>query len=163
METLDRLEEMLADFAGTLILVSHDRDFIDRLATSTIALDGRGNTVETPGGWSDFLSQNPGFLTPEGAPAPKAGKPSAAVRAAPTTKLSFKDQRRLAELETLMPTLAQAIATQERLLADPDLYAKSPARFAAALAELDRLKTDLARSEEEWLTLEARREALAKT
>ena len=68
METLDLLEAMLADYDGTLVLISHDRDFIDRLATSTIALDGRGRTVETPGGWSDFRSQNPGFF--DSGPAP---------------------------------------------------------------------------------------------
>src|SRR5258707_3952812 len=62
METLDLLEDLLADYDGTLILVSHDRDFIDRLATSTIALDGRGKVIETPGGWEDLLRQNPGFF-----------------------------------------------------------------------------------------------------
>jgi ATP-binding cassette subfamily F protein uup len=66
METLDLLEDLLADYDGTLILVSHDRDFIDRLATSTIALDGHGNAVETPGGWSDFVRQNPGFFEGDG-------------------------------------------------------------------------------------------------
>src|SRR5215207_9506667 len=62
MDTLDLLEDLLADYEGTLILVSHDRDFIDRLATSTIGLDGSGRAVETPGGWQDFMSQNPGFF-----------------------------------------------------------------------------------------------------
>jgi ATP-binding cassette subfamily F protein uup len=62
MDTLDLLEEALEDYAGTLLLVSHDRDFIDRLASSTIALDGRGRVVETPGGWTDFMGQNPGFF-----------------------------------------------------------------------------------------------------
>ena len=62
MDTLDLLEALLADYDGTLILVSHDRDFIDRLATSTIGLDGRGNAAESPGGWSDFNRQHPGFF-----------------------------------------------------------------------------------------------------
>ena len=61
-------QDLLADFEGTLILVSHDRDFIDRLATSTIALDGRGNVVETPGGWTDLMDQNPGFFSAVRAP-----------------------------------------------------------------------------------------------
>ena len=78
METLDLLEEVLADYEGTLILVSHDRDFIDRLATSTIALNGRGGIVETPGGWSDFQSQNPGFLELTRRPPPQAGQALAA-------------------------------------------------------------------------------------
>src|SRR5579872_3397260 len=84
METLDLLEDVLADYDGTLILVSHDRDFIDRLATSTIALDGAGHIVETPGGWSDFIRQNPDFFDAVRAPAPAAApKPSA--RPAPPT------------------------------------------------------------------------------
>src|SRR5690606_11311044 len=103
METLDLLEDLLADYEGTLVLVSHDRDFIDRLATSTIALDGQGRVVETPGGWTDFLSQNPGFFG-EAAPAPvaapkgSAGGPPKTEAPARPTKLSYKDQRRLAEL-----------------------------------------------------------------
>ncbi|WP_291836251.1 ABC-F family ATP-binding cassette domain-containing protein, partial [Brevundimonas sp.] len=64
MDTLDKLEELLESYDGTLILVSHDRDFVDRLATSTIAMNGRGDIVETPGGWTDFIRQNPGFLQP---------------------------------------------------------------------------------------------------
>ena len=104
METLDLLEDLLADYAGTLILVSHDRDFIDRLATSTIALDGRGNAVETPGGWTDFKRQNPQFLEKgeSGSVARKAAPAAASAPAAakrPAAKLSFKDQRRLEELE----------------------------------------------------------------
>ena len=96
MDTLELLEELLADYDGTLLLVSHDRDFIDRLATSTIALNGRGRVVETPGGWTDFQSQNPGFLHPD----PKtggggsrtgrgAGRTSAPAAAAPVRKMSF--------------------------------------------------------------------------
>jgi ATP-binding cassette subfamily F protein uup len=162
METLDLLEDMLADFEGALILVSHDRDFIDRLATSTIALDGRGHIVETPGGWRDFLSQNPGFLEEQGAKLRRGGK-SAAPPKAPVVKgkLSFKDQRRLSELETQMPALANAIIRQEAVLADTGLYGRAPAQFDAAMLTLERLRRDLAASEEEWLTLEARREALA--
>jgi ATP-binding cassette subfamily F protein uup len=162
METLDLLEDMLADFEGALILVSHDRDFIDRLATSTIALDGRGHIVETPGGWRDFLSQNPGFLDIAEAPAKRGGKGGAPPKSpAVKTKLSFKDQRRLSELETQMPALAEAISRQEAVLADPGLYGRAPAKFDAAMASLERLKYDLAKAEDEWLALEARREALA--
>jgi ATP-binding cassette subfamily F protein uup len=164
METLDLLEDMLAEFDGALILVSHDRDFIDRLATSTIALDGRGHVVETPGGWTDFMEQNPGFLDPPGAPPARVAKPpkaSAPVKAAPpAAKLSFKDQHRLKELEALMPKLSAAIAHEEAHLADPNLYTRQPAKFDAALKTLDKLRADLAKAEEEWLDLEARREAL---
>jgi ATP-binding cassette subfamily F protein uup len=162
MDTLDLLEDLLADYEGTLILVSHDRDFIDRLATSTIALDGAGRVVETPGGWQDFLSQNPGFFQPlSGAPArssPKAPPPKAEpVKAA---KLSYKDQRRLLELETAVAGLPAKIAKLEADLADPGLYSRDRAAFDRISKTLDAARAELAASEEEWLLLEERREAL---
>ena len=83
MDTLDLLEDLLADYDGTLILVSHDRDFVDRLATSTIALNGRGDIVETPGGWTDFIRQNPGFLQPGANPRPQDKEAAARAAAAP--------------------------------------------------------------------------------
>ena len=161
METLELLEDMLSDYAGTLILVSHDRDFIDRLATSTIALDGRGRVVETPGGWADFLLQNPGFLAEPQSAAPAKKIKAAAPRAASAqAKLSFKDQHRLAQLDALMPKLADEIARHDAALHDPDLYARDPATFTRTSKMLDKASADLAAVEDEWLTLEARREAL---
>ncbi|MDP8917168.1 MAG: ABC-F family ATP-binding cassette domain-containing protein [Pseudomonadota bacterium] len=178
MDTLDHLEEILADYDGTLLLVSHDRDFIDRLATSTIALDGRGRVVETPGGWADFQSQNPGFFDPSGSradPRPGVGAPvppdkslasdGPVLRTDPRgeggkRKLSYKDARRLEELEALMPRLADQIAAAERVLADPELYARDPGRFDATMRALDGARVQLAAAEEEWLALETRREAL---
>jgi ATP-binding cassette subfamily F protein uup len=162
MDTLDLLEDMLADYAGTLILVSHDRDFIDRLATSTIALDGRGHTVETPGGWKDFLIQNPGFLDPPEAPARKSRPPPAARPVSAPAKLSFKDQRRLAELEASLEALPAEIATLERELADPGFYGRDPAGFAGVTRSLEAARARLADTEEAWLDLESRREALAR-
>ena len=163
MDTLDLLEDLLADYEGTLILVSHDRDFIDRLATSTIALDGHGRAVETPGGWSDFLSQNPGFFREidRGGPEPlkAVAQPARPVKA--QTKLSYKDQRRLEELDRLMPRLQDEIIALERRLEDPDLYARDPAGFDAVMQDLAAARSGLAEAEEEWLTLEERREALA--
>jgi len=165
MDTLDLLEDLLADYEGTLILVSHDRDFIDRLATSTIGLDGKGNAVETPGGWQDFVSQNPGFFSrlpiaafaaAKTAPTPPPAKPEP-VKAG---KLSYKDQRRLGELETLIAQAPGKAAALEARLADPGLYGRDPAGFQNISRELDRLRADLASAEEEWLALEERREAL---
>jgi len=162
METLDLLEEVLADYAGTLILVSHDRDFIDRLATSTIALDGRGRVVETPGGWSDFLTQTPGFLTP--APAarsePADAKPPRSAN--PAARLSYKDERRLAELETRMGDLPAEIERLEKRLADPGLYVRDAGAFARASGALSAARAELAESEHTWLTLQERREGLAR-
>jgi ATP-binding cassette subfamily F protein uup len=164
MDTLDLLEDLLADYEGTLILVSHDRDFIDRLATSTIGLDGKGNAIETPGGWQDFISQNPGFFArlPVAAfTAPKAAPPAPPPRAEPSrAKLSYKDQRRLAELETLIAEGPTKVAKLESDLADSGLYSRDPARFQRLSAELETLRTQIISAEEEWLALEERREAL---
>jgi len=162
MDTLDLLEEMLADYAGTLILVSHDRDFIDRLATSTIALDGRGHAVETPGGWKDFLIQNPGFLdTPEPGPVRRPKTAAPARPPAVSGKLSFNEQRRLTELETRLESLPGEIARLEQALADPGLYGRDPASFAKTSEALESARVSLAETEEAWLELESRREALA--
>jgi ATP-binding cassette subfamily F protein uup len=173
MDTLDLLEDLLADYEGTLILVSHDRDFINRLASSTIGLDGRGNAVETPGGWQDFTSQNPGFFG-RGAPTLAAAAKSAQAAKAPAkspskspppapavTKLSYKDQRRLEELERLVADLPTRIAGLETELADPGLYARDAAAFARLSGELETLRRRLSSAEDEWLALEARKEALS--
>ncbi|CAN1521473.1 Uup ATPase components of ABC transporters with duplicated ATPase domains [Caulobacteraceae bacterium] len=161
METLDLLEDLLADFDGTLILVSHDRDFIDRLASSTIALDGRGRVVETPGGWTDFLAQNPGFFedrNPGGAKAIQAPKAEPKKAAA---KLTYKDQRRLEELDALIHKLPGEIAKLEAALADPNLYSRDPASFDRIMKSSEKARADLAAAEDEWLALEEKREALA--
>jgi ATP-binding cassette subfamily F protein uup len=170
MDTLDLLEELLADYDGTLLLVSHDRDFIDRLATSTIALDGRGRTVETPGGWQDFTRQNPGFFAgafdaahqavskakaaPVRSAAPVAAPPAAKA------KLTFKDAHRLKELEALVPKLTDTIKALETQLDDPGLFARDRAAFDKLMAQLDRKRLELAAGEEEWLKLEEKRESL---
>ena len=167
MDTLDLLEDLLADYEGTLILVSHDRDFVDRLATSTIALDGHGKVVETPGGWQDFLSQNTGFFksvadgAAQPAPAPKSS-PAPRVEPPKPSKLSYKDQRRLQELDAAIAALPGKIAKLEADLADPNLYARDPAAFAKLSAALESARQELSASEEEWLELEERREALAR-
>ena len=172
MDTLDKLEELLEQYDGTLILVSHDRDFVDRLATSTIAMNGRGDIVETPGGWTDFIRQNPGFLAPPpaGGGGPRsdgkgkdAGKSAAPPPPAPkkTGKLSFKDAHRLKELEGLLETLPDAIARHDATLADPDLYARDPKAFDAAMKAAEKARSDLDSAELEWLELEEKKAALA--
>ncbi len=165
MDTLDLLEELLADYDGTLILVSHDRDFIERLATSTIGLDGRGRAVETPGGWSDFLSQNPGFFGAVAAPAKpgppirKAATPTPAQTARPA-KLTFKDSHRLEVLETLIPKLESEIKQHEAALEDAGLYARDPKGFERIMKALDAARSGLASAETEWLELAEKRESL---
>lgn len=168
MDTLDKLEELLEQYDGTLILVSHDRDFVDRLATSTIAMNGRGDIVETPGGWTDFIRQNPGFLQPGANPRPQdkeaakraEANPAPAVAAKKPGKLTFKDAHRLKELEGLLESLPADIARHDETLSDPDLYARDRKAFDRATANADRARTLLAAAEEEWLALEEKKAAL---
>jgi len=173
MDTLDKLEELLESYDGTLILVSHDRDFVDRLATSTIAMNGRGDIVETPGGWTDFIRQNPGFLKPGANPRPqdkdaaqRAAASPAPASLAPATpkkpgKLTFKDAHRLKELEGLLASLPDDIARHDATLSDSGLFARERRAFDKATANTGRARALLAAAEEEWLELEAKREALA--
>jgi ATP-binding cassette subfamily F protein uup len=185
METLDLLEDLLADYDGTLVLVSHDRDFIDRLATSTIALDGHGRAVETPGGWTDFKRQNPGFfdqgppssaprsLPPKGAeedahaevsilpPLGEVGRRPEGGFSSPQpqkVKLTYKDQRRLEEAERETHDLPAEITRLETVLADPDLYTRDPARFDATMKAIDAARLALEKAEEDWLELSERLE-----
>ncbi|MBU4433059.1 MAG: ABC-F family ATP-binding cassette domain-containing protein [Alphaproteobacteria bacterium] len=170
MDTLDLLEDLLADFEGTLILVSHDRDFIDRLATSTIAMNGHGNVIETPGGWTDLIDQNPDFF--KGARGAGGGDfatgaavsksvPVAPAPAKKTVKLSYKDQRRLEECEALVAASPKIIGDLEAKLADPAFYAQDPNGFAKIMKALDKARADLAQAEEDWMALEEKRETLA--
>jgi ATP-binding cassette subfamily F protein uup len=169
MDTLDKLEELLEGYDGTLILVSHDRDFIDRLSTSTLALNGRGDIVETPGGWTDFIRQNPGFLQPGANPRPQdkaaaqraAEAPPPAVAPKKTAKLSFKDAHRLKELETLIDTLPATIAKHDATLADPTLYTRDPKTFDATMKAAEKARADLEADEMEWLELEEKKAVLA--
>ncbi|GAA0389454.1 ABC-F family ATP-binding cassette domain-containing protein [Brevundimonas terrae] len=163
IDTLDKLQELLDGYDGTLILVSHDRDFVDRLATSTIAMNGRGDIVETPGGWTEFVRQNPGFIqAPKaGIAAPSAPKPPATpIATKKPTKLSFKDTHRLAEIEKLMESLPKEIAKQDALMADPDLYSKNPAAFDKAMKAAEKARSELESIELEWLELEEKKAAL---
>jgi ATP-binding cassette subfamily F protein uup len=163
LETLDLLEEMLAEYAGTVLLVSHDRDFLDRVVTSTIAFEGDGRWQEYAGGYSDMLAQR-------GAPgaAPAAGKPSAKRGEAPAAqgkpaavarKMSFKERH---ELEKILPpriaALQAEIARCQALLADGALYTRDATKFEAATAGLAKAAAALAAAEERWLELEVLRE-----
>ncbi|HEY4343052.1 MAG TPA: ATP-binding cassette domain-containing protein [Parvibaculum sp.] len=162
METLDLLQEMLTDYEGTVLLVSHDRDFLDRVVGSVIALDGSGNAEEYPGGYSDWLR----FTRDRAAPRPASKADGAATskseRVAKTsTKLSYKDARLLEELGAKMPKLQGDIARLETQLADPGLYARNPAEFAKITSRHDALRAELERAEEQWLELEMKREELS--
>ena len=157
LETLDLLQEMLADYPGTVLLVSHDRDFLDRVVTSTIAAEGNGVWTEYAGGYSDMLVQRGPVAPP---PPPRATAKLANTRNAKSGKMSFKDKHALESLPGQMAALQARIDALELELADPNLYRKNAARFAAATAELTQVQAKLAAAEERWLELEAIREAL---
>ncbi|MFN3613425.1 MAG: ABC-F family ATP-binding cassette domain-containing protein [Rubrimonas sp.] len=164
VETLDLLEELLADYDGTVLLVSHDRDFLDRVATSVIAHEGDGRWVEYAGGWTDHLAQKAQAPTVEKpAPAKETPKPAAASPAPrpASRKMSYAQTRRLEALPAEMDRLTREIGKLEEFLADPTLYARDPRAFDKVTAELAARRTALEAAEEEWLTLEELREASA--
>ncbi len=159
LETLDLLQEVLAEHPGTVLLVSHDRDFLDRVATSTIAAEGEGRWVEYAGGYSDMLAQRG---TPMGSEAPRrrdAAAPRPSTRPAPT-KMSFKDRHALQTLPDQMAALQAKIAGLQAELSDATLYRRNAARFAAATTALAEAARKLAAAEERWLELELLRETL---
>lgn len=162
IETLDLLQELLSDYDGTVLLVSHDRDFLDRVATSTIALEGDGRAVEYAGGWTDFRAQR-GAVGADASIGRKRGKQAAKpAEKAPKVakKLTFADQRRLDTLPAEIDRLGVEIAKLEEFMADPELYAKSPAKFEKASLALSERQAALMQAEEDWLTLEALREEI---
>jgi ATP-binding cassette subfamily F protein uup len=159
MDTLDLLEEMLADYDGTLLVVSHDRDFLDRLVTSVIAVEGDGSAREYVGGYSDYLTQRP--TAKETPKADAKAAPQTPARPKTQAKLSYKDQRELDELPARLEKLAAEIAKLESELADPALFERNPGRFDTAVKRLDAARAELESAEERWLELETLREELA--
>ncbi|KIT17213.1 ABC-F family ATP-binding cassette domain-containing protein [Jannaschia aquimarina] len=160
VETLDLLQDVLGGFDGTVLLVSHDRDFVDRIADRTIAPLGRGRWGVFAGGWSDYLEQRPTPETAEERKAPQ--KPVRAPEAAPApqrARLSFTESHRLDELPDVIARLEAEIGKLEGLLTEPDLYARDPVKFGKATEMLAERQAALSAAEEEWLTLAERAEA----
>jgi ATP-binding cassette subfamily F protein uup len=162
LETLDLLQELLAEYAGTVLLVSHDRDFLDRVVTSVIAGTGDGDWTEYAGGYTDMLAQMaPATAMPAAAAGPRApGASRAQPAGSGSRRMSFKDRHALETLPARIEALQADIARLGAVLADPDLYARNAARFAAATAALVKAQEGLAAAEEQWLALEMQREAL---
>ncbi len=160
LETLDLLQEMLSDYNGTVLLVSHDRDFLDRIVTSTIALEGDGHATEYPGGYADYLRQR---KKPEktNTPTQKKSSPKKEKTTKPQRKLSYKQQRRSEELSDLLPKLDLVISKLEQDLADPDLFSNNPERFNKTIAALEEARKRKNTAEEEWLELELLKEELS--
>ena len=152
LETLDVLEEMLGDYEGTVILISHDRDFLDRVVTSVIVPEGDGRWIEYAGGYSDMLAQRgedlareaPNMTTAEEKKETKAAAPSAA----PKRRLNFNEKHALETLPKTIAKLQAEIAKQQKLLDDPDLYAKDRKKFDAASAAMAKAQEELAAAED---------------
>jgi ATP-binding cassette subfamily F protein uup len=149
MDTLDLLQEVLADFSGTVLLVSHDRDFLDRLVTSVLVMEGKGRVQEYAGGYSDMLRQRRPSAPPPPAKPVTAAKPKAAP-AGPK-----RPERELARVMTRIEALETAISALETRLADPDLFRRDPKGFESATAELLTTRQALEEAEARWAELEA--------
>ena len=158
LETLDLLQEVIADYDGTVLIVSHDRDFLDRTVTITLGLDGSGKVDVVAGGYEDWERRR----KEEAAPVRQPLKAKAAALPTPKqqTKLTYKDQRDYDLLPSRIEELETEIARDEELLSDPDLYSRDPKRFAALTAAIDKARAELDAAEERWLQLAEQVEAL---
>ena len=161
IETLDLLQELLDEYQGTVILVSHDRDFIDRIATQSILLEGEGTHTLYAGGWSDILAQGGGIAPSAPEATQKRSKPKTKVEATKTAapKLSFTEKHRLDVLPDEIDRLNAEIAKLEEFLATPNLFTDAPAKFQKATDGLVERQQALVDAEEEWLGLMEKSEA----
>ena len=158
LETLDLLQEVIADYDGTVLIVSHDRDFLDRTVTVTLGLDGSGQVDVIVGGYADWVAKR----QPKNAP--RTEKKASAVPPPPksaSTKLSYKDQRDLDLLPKTIEKLEQDIVRDEEALADPSLYTRDPKRFAALTKAIEQARADKDSAEERWLELAEKAEGLS--
>jgi ATP-binding cassette subfamily F protein uup len=161
LETLDLLQEVIADYQGTVLLVSHDRDFLDRTVTITLGLDGSGKIDIVAGGYDDWEKRRrPQKPASKSAPAKPPERPQSAGRA--TSKLSYKDQRDLDRLPVEVERLESEIARTEDALHDPNLYARDPKRFHALTEHIVALRREKAAAEERWLEVAAMAEELSR-
>ena len=173
LETLDLLQELLADYPGTLLLVSHDRDFLDRVVTSVIASEGDGHWIEYAGGYTDMLAQRKGAAAAAsgtdavGSPTGERSRPStklsstrsAGTEPAQKRKLSFKQKHALETLPGTMVALEAEIGKLAAAVADP-ATARDTAKLGAATARLGAAQAELSAAEEQWLELEMQRQEL---
>jgi ATP-binding cassette subfamily F protein uup len=175
VETLDLLQELLDDYDGTVLLVSHDRDFLDRVATATVAMEGDGRATVYAGGWSDYRAQRaqaagdgagrdgqrkPGQDNAKPAAKPAQGKPATQESGgASASALTFTEEHRRRALPAEIERLEAEIAKLEEFLSAPDLYTREPAKFNKATQALAARQKALAAAEEEWLALEEKAEA----
>lgn len=159
LETLDLLQEVIGDYEGTVLIVSHDRDFLDRTVTVTLGLDGSGTVDVVAGGYADWVAKRKAAPDAKKAAPKAAPSPAAPVQA--KTKLSYKDQRDYELLPKRIEELEAGIARDEAKLADPDLYAKDPAQFDRLMKAIEKAREEKDGAEMRWLELAEQVEALA--
>jgi len=173
LETLDLLQEVIADYDGTVLIVSHDRDFLDRTVTITLGLDGSGKVDVVAGGYEDWVRKR--YEAHRKTPLPRAGgagerssssarsedKPSPASGRA-GKKLTYKDQRDYDRLPGEIERLQLEIAADEEVLSDPDLYSRDPKRFAELTERIARNRTEIDAAEVRWLEVAEMAEALTR-
>ncbi len=163
LETLDLLQEVIADYDGTVLIVSHDRDFLDKTVTITLGLDGSGDVDVVAGGYEHWVRQRKGGARakPGAQKSPASGIVPAREQKEAPRKLTYKDQRDYELLPRRVEELEAAIARDEAALADPDLYTRDPQRFAALTKAIEAAQSERAAAEERWLELAEQVEALA--
>ncbi len=163
LETLDLLQEMLGEYEGTILLVSHDRDFLDRVATSILMFEGDGKWTEYAGGYSDMVAQRGAGVSEREIKAPESERVVIAPRQSKIQskrKLSFKDKHALETLPGKMAALHDEIIILESRLADTELYYRDPKTFEKAMKRHEKAKAEISQAEEHWLELEMLREEL---
>jgi len=171
LETLDVLEEMLGGYGGTVILISHDRDFLDRVVNAVIVPEGDGRWIEYAGGYADMLAQRGTDIARREAARPKAASAPVPVRAAAIQpeakpakrKLSFNEKHALETLPQRIAALESKVSQLRRRLDDPDLYARDRHAFAEATDALAASESELSAAEEKWLELEILRSEIEKS
>lgn len=163
MDTLDLLQDVLSDYNGTLLIVSHDRDFLDRIATRTLVFEGNGTVEDYIGGYSDYMAERKIQLAAEKAAAKKK-EPSqgAAIKNTSNnvTKLSYKHKRELEQLPAMLDSLTLEIEKLEAAIADPAFYSKNPEGFNKTILLLEAKKQELSEAETRWLELEEMRDRM---
>ncbi len=164
LETLDLLQELLGDYAGTVLLVSHDRDFIDRVATSILAFEGKGKWIEYAGGYSDMIAQRGYGVAPLEVSGPEPSRPAKPARKGKVVpgltrkRLGFKEKHALEVLPKRIAELHRELESLDQKLSDPGFYSRDPDAFSSSAERRDAAQQELGAAEEEWLALEILRE-----
>ena len=159
METLELLQEVIADYPGTVVIISHDRDFVDRTVTALLVFEDDGRIIPHAGGYSDYLARRSQTIARKEARS-KNSQPKEKPRSAREAKLSFKDKHALETLPGEIAALEETIGPPRRPSLTPILFATNPDRFAQLAKTLEDSRADLSRKEEQWLDIEMRREEI---